>query len=743
MKTSSSNRQREFARLMTEYLEKQDVNQRFHLEGPGTNSLAAWFLGPKAENQTLFSDLILKGIDANCKDRIEYFPNDPPYITPERKDEEYYQSVDKLETEYQKLLDNLKSSVPFFSYRYQAHMNWDLTIPGMLGYFAAMLYNQNNVALEASPVTSQLEALVGDDLCKMLGFSIPQNVNSSIKSSQKSSIEIRPWGHITCDGSVANLEAMWAARNLKYYPLSVVAALRNEKILEPARNMTVPLNDDSRARLITLDTWTLLNLNIDVILNLTTRMENEYGISSQDINNALDPYLLQSMGFDSFNREFVSGFLEPVIMGCSTKHYSWPKNAAVLGIGKNNFIDISIDMNARMNVKHLRKELDRCLERRQPVIMVVVVLGSTEESAVDPLAEVLSIREEYRKAGMEFVVHIDAAWGGYFASLLRKPENNIARKTNNKNLQDTPVLQLSEYVTEQYKALPAADSITIDPHKAGYIPYPAGGLCYRNSCMRNLVAFLAPEVYHSDSLDASMGIYGIEGSKPGAAAAGVYLSHRIIRPDQSGYGQILGKALFNSKRFFASVVTMAEPDDPFIVVPVQQIPAEKQGKSQKEIEQQLEYIRESIANKENDDLVNDPEAMSLLKELGSDQIIITYAFNFKNKDGKLNTDPVLVNNFNKAIFKKLSISAGPDQTQKTPLIITTSEFDPKVYGENFVRNFMARLGVNHDSLLTMNFISSTTMSPWLTATRNGNFIPTLIKDFREAILTTVSDFTEQ
>jgi len=85
MKTSSSNRHQEFARLMTEYLEKQDVNQRFHLEGPGTNSLAAWFLGPKAENQTLFSDLILKGIDANCKDRIGYFPNDPPYVTPERK----------------------------------------------------------------------------------------------------------------------------------------------------------------------------------------------------------------------------------------------------------------------------------------------------------------------------------------------------------------------------------------------------------------------------------------------------------------------------------------------------------------------------------------------------------------------------------------------------------------------------------------------------------------------------------
>ena len=743
MKAPSANRQLEFARLMNAYLGKQDIDQRFNLEGPGTNSLAAWFLGPKAENQNLFSDLILQGINANCEDRIEYFKNDPPYITPEKKDDEYNQSVETLQTEYQKLLTKLKGSVPFFSYRYQAHMNWDLTIPGMLGYFASMLYNQNNVALEASPVTSQLEKVVGNDLCKMLGFTVPSDVKTSVNSSSKSSTEIRPWGHMTCDGSVANLEAMWASRNLKYYPLSVAAALKNEKILEPARNMLVPLSNGSRARLIELDTWTLLNLNIDVILNLTLQMENDYGISSQDITSALDPYLLQTLGFDCFNKEYVKDFPQPVVVGCSTKHYSWPKNAAVLGIGKKNFININIDPNARMDVNHLRTELHKCLENRQPVIMVVVVLGSTEESAVDPLSEVLAIREEYRKVGMEFVIHVDAAWGGYFASLLRRPDNSVARKTDNKSLQDTPVLQLSEYVTKQYEALPAADSITIDPHKAGYIPYPAGGLCYRNKCMRNLVAFLAPEVYHDNDLDATVGIFGIEGSKPGASSAAVYLSHRIIRPDQSGYGQILGKSLFNSKRFFASVVTMAEPDDPFIVVPVQQIPAEKEGKSQEEIEAQLKYIRENIAKKENAELVNDPKAMALLKELGSDQIIITYAFNFKKKDGKLNKDPNLANKFNKEIFDKLSLSPDPSITKDTPLIITTSEFDPEIYGRDFVRTFMRRLGVRDDEPLTMKFISSTTMCPWLTATRDGNFIPTLIKDFREAILTIVKDFAEQ
>ncbi|MBW2569873.1 MAG: decarboxylase [Deltaproteobacteria bacterium] len=739
MKQSFPKRQQDFARLVMEHLEKQDPEQRLNLDGPGTSSLAAWFLGPKAENKDLFNKLIRQGIEANCNDRNDYFKDDSPYITQSRMDNEYRQSVEELENQYTKLLDNLKGSVPFFSYRYQAHMNWDLTIPGMLGYFSAMLYNQNNVAAEASPVTSYIEALVGDDLCRMLGFEIPTDEDSSTKTAEA----IRPWGHITCDGSVANLEAMWAARNLKYYTLSLVAALKNEDVLAPARGMLVPLPDGRWGQLIDLDTWTLLNLNIDAVLDLTVRMKKEYGIPSGVITGALDPYLIQSLGFDEFNKRYLGDFPQPVVMGSSTKHYSWPKNAAVLGIGKNNFIDINVDMDARMDIKHLRLELDKCLQARQPVLMVVVVLGSTEQSAVDPLAKVIAMREEYRKAGLEFVIHVDAAWGGYFASLLRKPVNWATGIVDDPQLQDTPVLQMSEYVTDQYKALPNAESITIDPHKAGYIPYPAGGLCYRNSCMRNLVAFLAPEVYHGGEIDASMGVFGIEGSKPGASAAGVYLSHRIIRPDQSGYGQILGKALFNSKRFFSAIITMPGPDDPFIVIPVQQIPAEKEGKTRDKIEEQLKFIQERIVKPENNELQKDDQAMELLKQLGSDQIIITYAFNFKNRDHQINTDPVKANEFNHAIFKKLSLSPDSDQVQNTPLIITTSEFDPEVYGEEFVRTFMKRLGVKHDKLITMDFISSTTMCPWLTATKDGNFIPVLIEAFRDTILDVVKEYQDQ
>lgn len=39
-----------------------------------------------------------------------------------------------------------------------------------------------------------------------------------------------------------------------------------------------------------------------------------------------------------------------------------------------------------------------------------------------------------------------------------------------------------------------ADSITIDPHKAAYLPYPAGGLYYRDGWMKQLVTWSSPYI---------------------------------------------------------------------------------------------------------------------------------------------------------------------------------------------------------------------------------------------------------
>lgn len=73
-----------------------------------------------------------------------------------------------------------------------------------------------------------------------------------------------------------------------------------------------------------LDTWELLNLKPSTVLELPTRLTNEYSITAQFLQDALKPYLIQTVGKDYLERCFdieTSGkfFLS------TTKHYSWPK----------------------------------------------------------------------------------------------------------------------------------------------------------------------------------------------------------------------------------------------------------------------------------------------------------------------------------------------------------------------------------------------------------------------------------
>ena len=110
-------------------------------------------------------------------------------------------------------------------------MLWDVTLPALIGYIAALPYNQNNTAAEASPVTTVFEKQVGDELAALLGF----DINSPTK----------PWGHITCDGTVANIESMWAARNLKFQAIAFREALK-DPALSDAVTMTVPVWDGNQ-----------------------------------------------------------------------------------------------------------------------------------------------------------------------------------------------------------------------------------------------------------------------------------------------------------------------------------------------------------------------------------------------------------------------------------------------------------------------------------------------------------------
>jgi hypothetical protein len=426
----------------------------------------------------------------------------------------------------------------------------------------------------------------------------------------------------------------------------------------------------------------------------------------------------------------------PPICFPATNHYAGPTAAAVLGIGLENLINIPVDADGRMDVGELEQMLEKALQDRRPVYAVVTVVGSTEESAVDPIVDVLAAREKFRARGLEFPIHADAAWGGYFTSIIRD-DFDLAGTQTSPNAQeqsgDHLVNVMSPYTRTQLDALSKVDSITIDPHKSGYIPYPAGALCYRNSAMRDLVTFSAPVVFHGEA-EPSVGVYGIEGSKPGAAPAAVYLSHQVIRPSESGYGRLLGQVMFTAARLYVRLITMFGPNDRFLIVPVARMP---QWLREGSFEQHRRFLEERIDQRSNDEILNDEEALHALEGLGPDLNIVSYAFNFKTPDGQINTDLDLANRLNQAIYDRLSINPNED-IYGYDLIVSTTVLSTVDYGQKFIEDFKTRLGVGGSPGQQVRIIRSVVMDPWISDAAHGGFMDTL----EQVYLRTVQDAFE-
>lgn len=90
----------------------------------------------------------------------------------------------------------MRDHYPFFHPRYAGQMLKPPNPVAAAGYLAAMLINPNNHALDGGPGTSALEVEVIELLAGMFGLPAPF------------------LGHLTSSGTIANLEALWVAREL-------------------------------------------------------------------------------------------------------------------------------------------------------------------------------------------------------------------------------------------------------------------------------------------------------------------------------------------------------------------------------------------------------------------------------------------------------------------------------------------------------------------------------------------------
>lgn len=461
----------------------------------------ALFLGAHGEQDEAFERLLVDHVREHFAWRREFHPGDQGVRTGNGA----AALEERTRAELQRLIGALRRSVPVSSPRYLGHMTSDLLMPGVLAQMVTTLYNPNNVTSEVAPVTVGMEHAAAAQLAAMIGFDGAEDAPR------------RAWGHLTSGGTVANIESLWMARAARCWPVAVARARGKPQC--PGLDGIAPE-----------DGWRVLNLSIDEVHDLHRRV----GAWLDGLPVHLRAAAMEAIEEERIERVGAARYPAMSVLVPVTAHYSWEKAVKLLGMGTDRLVPVAVTERMRMDPGDLEDKVLAAHAKREAILAVVPVLGTTEYGTIDPVHEVVALRERCRVRGQSFWVHCDAAWGGYLASVFRREDGGLRSwREARQNFRFFP----SEEVHAAFAALGDCDSVTVDPHKQGYIPFGAGALLLRDRRCRAFVAQDAPYVFDGDAVD-ELGRYALEGSRPGAMAAAVCITHRVLPLHAGAFGRL-------------------------------------------------------------------------------------------------------------------------------------------------------------------------------------------------------------
>jgi tyrosine decarboxylase/aspartate 1-decarboxylase len=197
---------------------------------------------------------------------------------------------------------------------------------------------------------------------------------------------------------------------------------------------------------------------------------------------------------------WIAGKLNPgkTVVASAQAHYTHRRMSDVL---KLNFQGVPCDQNARINLTALTELLDS-----GDVGTVVATIGSTGTGSVDPLEQLVDLRDQYN-----FHLHADAAYGGYFILA-----DNLHAKTR-----------------RAFNHLSEVDSIVIDPHKHGLQPYGCGCILYRDPTIGRFYKHDSPYTYFTSN-ELHLGEISLECSRAGASAVALWATQQLLPMVQDG-----------------------------------------------------------------------------------------------------------------------------------------------------------------------------------------------------------------
>lgn len=215
------------------------------------------------------------------------------------------------------------------------------------------------------------------------------------------------------------------------------------------------------------------------------------------------------------------GYDDLAILVSERGHYSLGKTADLLGIGRENIIQVPTSNDNKVDVIKMRKIASKLAADNIKVMAIVGVAGTTETGNIDPLNELADLASE-----LDCHFHVDAAWGG--ASLL------------------------SEKYRHLLAGIERADSVTIDAHKQMYVPMGAGMVIFKDPTFANAIKHHAEYILRKGSKD--LGSQTLEGSRPGMAML-VHACLKVIGRD--GYEILINNSL-EKARYFANLINQQQ-----------------------------------------------------------------------------------------------------------------------------------------------------------------------------------------
>ena len=250
---------------------------------------------------------------------------------------------------------------------------------------------------------------------------------------------------------------------------------------------------------------------------VVSSLASMFGYSDQHLG-----HLTSSGTIANLEALFVARSLHPGlgIAYSSEAHYTHSRMCGVLGIEGHS---VPVDGRGHMDLDALEELL-----RGGKIGTVVVTPGTTALGAIEPVHLVLDIARRY-----DARVHVDGAYGGFFT-----------------------LLAGTDLDPEPWNAIARCDSVVVDPHKHGLQPYGCGAVLFRDPSVGRFYLHDSPYTYFTSD-ELHLGEISLECSRAGAAAAGLWLTLRLLPLTRDGLGEVLAAGRRAAVRW-ASMIRASE-----------------------------------------------------------------------------------------------------------------------------------------------------------------------------------------